>query len=365
MSTRKVIIPRDISVEELRGASLAGPVIAMEGATMGTYWRVQCSLPAERDRATIYNAIAESFELVVQQMSHFDSNSCLSKYNRAAPGVWSEIPCEFASVMRVALDVAARSDGAYDPTVGKLVDAYGFGANSPRPDDSVSIGAVSGLHTPGAWKSIALDARPHSSPNSPVVPAERTRFNLLQPGGIELNLSSIAKGYAVDLAAERLMQLGIRHFLIEIGGELRGHGCKPDGMPWWCLLEQPDGAHGLEQVVVALCGLAVATSGDLVQRRTSRAGERLSHLVDPRNGRPASDELALVTVFHESCCVADAWATALFVLGRERGLAMAQEVGLAALLTSRAAVGDESSAKEPSEVQWEEHWSAALSEMLD
>nr|WP_318781324.1 FAD:protein FMN transferase [Sphingomonas aliaeris] len=161
-------------------------------------------------------------------------------------------------------------------------------------------------------------------------------------GGLSLDLSGIAKGYAVDAVADLLAASGIAHALVEIGGELVGRGVRPDGQPWWVDLEVPPGLT-LAPFRVALHGLAVATSGDY------RRGE---HTIDPRTGYPVVDPVASVSVIHRSALAADAWATALTVLGVHEGIAMAEREGLAArLVTVRGGVAVE-------------HITPALAEML-
>lgn len=165
-------------------------------------------------------------------------------------------------------------------------------------------------------------------------PATRRAF---QPGGVSLDLSSIAKGYAVDLCAARLAGLGVPGFLMEIGGEFVGRGVKPDVQPWWVTLELSDIAPAPGEppaTDVALVNLAVATSGDFVRRR-----DGVSHLLDGRTGEPVRGDLSGVAVIHASCKDADAWATALFALGAEEGFAMAERMGLAAVFASRSAEG--------------------------
>ena len=173
------------------------------------------------------------------------------------------------------------------------------------------------------------------------LPARRAR----QPGGLQLDLSAIAKGYGVDRLARYLDSQGIHHYLVEVGGELRGAGSKPDGQPWWVMLEQVDGAadsadnarHPAE-MLLALHGLSVATSGDY--RRFFQDGTaRFSHTIDPRSGMPIANQLASVTVVHAECMAADAWSTALTVLGVEAGLALAEEQGLAARFLQRDGPG--------------------------
>jgi thiamine biosynthesis lipoprotein len=160
---------------------------------------------------------------------------------------------------------------------------------------------------------------------------DRVQRRLYQPGGAILDLSSVAKGYAVDRLALRLEALGVRHYLVEAGGELRGAGVKTDGQPWWVELEGVPDAIGapIPQSVVALHGLAVATSGDY-RRYFHHAQRRVSHTLDPRSGYPIANDLASVTVLAPTCMAADALSTALTVMGADAGLAYADGRGLAA-----------------------------------
>ena len=174
----------------------------------------------------------------------------------------------------------------------------------------------------------------------------------MQPGGVQLDLSAVAKGYGVDRLAFYLKSQGVQHYLVEVGGELRGAGLKPDGQPWWVVLEQVPGADGAEaadELVLALHGLSVATSGDY-RRYFERDGRRYSHTIDPRNGVPIANDLASVTVVHPQCMAADAWSTALTVLGAEQGLRLAERLGLAARFVARSGA---------------EHLSTHLRNMLD
>ncbi len=162
---------------------------------------------------------------------------------------------------------------------------------------------------------------------------------LFQPGGLLLDLSSVAKGYAVDQLGRCLERHGVRHYLVEVGGELRGAGMKPDGEPWWVELEGvPGTAGGPARPVVALHGLSVATSGDY-RRFFQNGAQRASHTLDPRTGYPIANGVASVTVLHASCMAADALSTALGVMGDEAGLAFAEEHGLAARFLLRRQAG--------------------------
>jgi thiamine biosynthesis lipoprotein len=169
------------------------------------------------------------------------------------------------------------------------------------------------------WRRLALD------------PVRRAAW---QPGGLALDLSAIAKGFGVDRVARRLEALGLDSHLVEVGGELRGGGVKPDGQPWWVRLEHPAPDADAPQTLLALHGLCVATSGDY-RRWFDHDGQRYSHTIDPRDGRPIRHGLASVTVIHAECMQADAWSTALGVLGPQAGPTLADRLGLAARFVVR------------------------------
>ncbi len=166
------------------------------------------------------------------------------------------------------------------------------------------------------------------------------RKRALQPGGASIDFSGIAKGYAVDRVAAVLHEHGIADFLVEVGGELRGAGIKPDGDPWWVAVERPPAGAGTPasaddiETLVALHGLSIATSGDY-RRAFDAEGVRYSHTIDPATGYPVAHGVAAVTVVHADCMAADAYATALFVLGPERGFNFARQRGIAALFVVR------------------------------
>lgn len=294
-------------------------MVDLRGETMGTGWSVRFAAPAGCEPAAVEAAILARLDIIIAEMSHWRADSLISAYNRAEPGTWHPLPPDFARVVEAAIGVAAASDGAFDPTIGRLVDLAGFGPDPAlRNRDPVRLGSALGN---AGWRRLRYrDGR------------------LLQPGGLALDFSGIAKGHAVDVVADRLRELGIGHALVEIGGELVGRGIRPDGDPWWVDLEDPPGI-ALPPFRIALHGLAVATSGDY---------RRGSHTLDPRNGGATASGLHSVSVIHKSCMLADAWATALTVLGPHDGMALALAEGLAARFV------DES-----------EHLSPALLQMLE
>jgi thiamine biosynthesis lipoprotein len=309
VSLAHVLVPAAIATTP---PVLGGRVHEFTGRTMGTTWSVRLVAARTLRRAPVGEAIQSALDEVVAQMSTWDASSDLCRFNAAPPGTWHALPDHFHEVIACARDVAAHSAGAFDPTAGALVDAWGFG---PAPQRGVPDRAtLSQACRRAGWPRIAVD------------PARRA---LRQPGGLALDLSAIAKGFGVDLVARRLQALGIADHLVEVGGELRGTGVKPDGQPWWVQLEQPDGDGTGERTLLALHGLSVATSGDY-RRWFEHEGVRYSHTIDPRDGRPIRHGLASVTVIHADCMRADAWSTALNVLGPDAGLALADRLVLAA-----------------------------------
>jgi len=299
----------------------------LAGETMGTTWSVALIGPEPLSHAPLYMAIGAMFADVIAQMSHWDSASLLSRFNRAAPGTRLALPPGFADVMNAAHQIAAASDGAFDPTAGALVQRCGFGPPADGQEDKARHG----------WSALGWDA------------AART---IQQPGGLRLDLSAIAKGHAVDRLSDLLAGLGLPHHLAEVGGELRGAGFKPDGQPWWVEFEPPAADANLQPLRLALHGLAIATSGDYRRFRIDADGRRQSHTVDPRRGEPIAHGLASVSVVHDSAMWADGWSTALMVMGLEAGLQFATVKGLAARFIQRQGEG------------YVEHFSPALAALL-
>jgi thiamine biosynthesis lipoprotein len=303
-------------------------VEALQGATMGTTWSVKLVAARGLHPAEIRGGIEARLDRVVAQMSTWEPDSDLSRFNRAPAGSWYRLRDECLTVLAYALEVAGDTGGAYDPTVGPLVDLWGFGP-AQRQHTRPPADAIAAARARTGWAQLTLDVR-----------GRRMR----QPGGVSVDLSSIAKGFAVDQVAAHLRRLGVTSYLVEIGGELRGYGAKPDGTPWWVALERPpDSPHEGSRpgdMIVALHDLSVATSGDY-RRFFEDGGRSYSHTIDPRTGCPVDHGLASVTVLHPECMIADALATALTVLGPAAGLAYARRRGLAALFIERGPRGIE------------------------
>ena len=298
------------------------------GETMGTTWAVRLAPPPGLGRTDIHAAIEEVLAQVVALFSHWDPRSELSRLNAAPEGFWA-VSEPFWALLNAALDLADETNGAVDPTLGALVDLWGFGPPGPRPLDSFGQGftvpfedEIAAARALSGWGRLRLN---------------REARAVQQLGGVKLDLSGIAKGHAVDLVSGRLTALGATHHLVEIGGELRGAGVKPDGHPWWVELQQAPGTPA-PRTVAALFDLAVATSGDWI-RRYEVYGQAYSHTIDGRTGRPVDNGVASVTVLADTAMYADAMATALTVMGPEEGPAFAEAMGLAAAFVMRGEAG--------------------------
>lgn len=287
------------------------------GLTMGTSWSARMVVPGDVT-ADLDALLQRELDSIVAQMSHWDENSLLSQYNRAPAGSWHALPPAFFDVIDFALRVHEDTAGAYDPAAGALVGLWGFGPKGRHHH--------AGFAPPsGDAVTDALARRAGATPQ-----LDRTGRGLLQPGGARLDFSSIAKGYAVDRLGARLEQAGVRHYLVEVGGELRGAGVKPGGDPWWVEIEGvPDADDRQGRAIVALHGLAVATSGDY-RSYFHQGPRRVSHTLDPRSGHPIANGVASSTVVASTCMAADALSTALTVMGVEDGTAFADARGIAA-----------------------------------
>ena len=299
--------------------------VVLQGPTMGTYYRVRV-IAESGDREAIQGLVEERLDAVDRAMSTYRDDSEISRFNRLAAGeslVFSE---ETWAVLELAWRVREESGVAFDPTVGPLVDAWGFGAPGRNPEPM----------PPGEDELTQL----RQGVGAIELSSEDRRV-LKLVAHTALDLSAIAKGWAVDRVSEDLTNAGYANHLVEIGGEVRTAGHSSTGDPWRIAIERPPGQSdaegsedtlppGLQQVLEFTDG-ALATSGDY-RNYWERDGTRYSHTIDPRTGRPVEHALASASVVHETCAIADAYATALMVLGPDDGLRWANENNIATLL---------------------------------
>ena len=294
----------------------------LHGPTMGTRWSVSVDADASVDLQALRQDLAAAVEQVDAQMSPWKPDSDLVRLNRAPVGEWVDLPAEILEVLDCALDVQSLSAGAFDPCVGALVDAWGFGAVRDAPDAQAIRAARQSVPLAASGR-LELDR-----------PAGRARKH----ASLQLDLCGIAKGYAVDRMAKVLQQHGVRHALAALDGELRAVGAQASGTPWAVALERPETGRRAVHGVIELEDLAVATSGDY--RHYLDVGDaRIAHTMDARRCAPVNNAVASVTVLARTCMLADAWATALLVAGPNEGLAMAQRMRMDVLFLLRRAEG--------------------------
>ena len=292
--------------------------VHLHGPTMGTRWSVRCDISADVDAPALRDDLAATVDQLDQQMSPWKPHSDLNRLNQAPPDHWLALPQEILEVLERALDVARASGGAFDPAVGSLVDAWGFGAVRDTPDAAAIRAAAQAPRRPAhLWLEIDL-AGGRACKRAP----------------LRLDLCGIAKGYAVDRMAAMLQRHGVQHALVALDGDLRACGSQADGQPWPVALESPQPGRRAVHGVIELQDLAVATSGDY--RRCVQVGSvRVAHSMDARRAAPVNNEVASVTVLAADGTSADAWATALLVAGVGEGLALAQRRGLDVLYLLR------------------------------
>jgi len=294
--------------------------VALAGSTMGTTWSVQIPHPdPDLDQVSLYEDIAAVLAELNARMSTYDPDSELSRFNADGTTEWFPVSVELVRLVDQALAVSRLTDGAFDVTVGPLVNLWGFGPEA-HPDAIPPQAEIDAARARVGWHLLHVRDEP------PALRKDRP--------DVYVDLSAIAKGHGVDRVAELLEAKGLDDYLVEIGGELRGRGLNAEGAPWRIAIERPDSGRRAPLRVVALKDHGMATSGDY-RNFFEVAGKRYSHSIDPATGRPVDHQLASVTVVGERCGEADAWATAFLVLGPERGVALANELGLAALFVER------------------------------
>jgi len=290
----------------------------LHGPTMGTRWSVAGDIAPNLDREDLQTALQTTVDQVDAQMSPWKPDSDLMRLNRAKVGSWVALSPEIVEVLARALEINHLSNGAFDPGVGDLVDAWGFGPVRDIPD-AAAIRVTRHLNRSLCSKRLELDD-------------DTGRARKLAP--LQLDLCGIAKGYAVDRMVAVLQRYGVRHALAALDGELRALGGQADGRPWPVALESPQVGVRAVHGVIEMEDLAVATSGDY-RRFVEIGNARLAHTMDRRRAGPVHNGVTSVTILALTCMDADAWATALLVAGPDEGLALAQRHGLDALMMLR------------------------------
>lgn len=295
----------------LAACKVGQDVMRLSGLAMGTTYNVVAVNPPVGE-ADVRNAIQTELVALNAQMSNWDPTSEISRFNAQNGAV--DVTGDLADVVRIAQHIQHATGGAFDVAAGPLIDLWGFGAGT--------------------------DARTTLPSDEQIAQAQAASGNVVLDGGVlrkthadaSLYLSGIGKGHGVDRFARALERLGLTDYMIEVGGDLYTAGTNPDGQPWQIGIESPEGGPILRTAGVS--GKGLATSGDYRQFFEAQ-GQRYSHLIDPRTGRPVTHGTASATVIADTAILADAWATAMLVLGRDAGMQVAEAQGLAVLFVDR------------------------------
>jgi thiamine biosynthesis lipoprotein len=290
---------------------------------MGTRYSAVFHAPGAIDLAAVQRNLQAAVDRVDAQMSTWQPASDLSGFNAAPSGRWIALPEKLLTVVEAALDIGEASGGAFEIGVGDAVEAFGFGASGPDPD-------------PARIAGLPKTRRPAAE----LVELDRIAGRMRKRAPIRLDLCGIAKGYGVDELGRVLDGYGIGSYLVSIDGEMQARGLKPDGSAWAVGIERPDRTARGAAGVVELVDGSIATSGDY-RHDAVWAGRAISHTIDPATGHPVENRLAAVTVIARQCMQADAWATALMVMGESGGPAFATRHRMDALFLFRTADGIE------------------------
>jgi FAD:protein FMN transferase len=307
-----------------RGPAPGQPIQSFVGSTMGTQYTVRLASPPKNlDRVALEQQVERALAAINQQMSTYLPDSELSRFNRHQGNDWFPVSSQTVAVAAAGQDVSRATGGAFDVTVGPLVNLWGFGP-SGRAVDVPSEDEIAECRQRVGHQQLDVRANP---------PALRKR----RPD-LYVDLSAIAKGFAVDQVAQLLERRQIAAYMVEIGGEVRTRGRKPDGTRWRIGIERPEAGVRQIQCIVELEDQALATSGDY-RNFFEHQGRRYSHEIDPRSGRALEHDLVSVSVLATDCMTADAWATALLVLGPDAALPTARREGLEVLCILRTPDG--------------------------
>ena len=296
----------------------------ISGETMGTYYKVSVIDDSNEQLATIETAIEGILRKVNSQMSTYLVDSQISEFNNSVSDDWLNVSSDLVIVSQKAKQIYQQTQGMFDPTIAPLVNLWNFGPDQqpisiPKADKLVEIRG-----TIGADKLSIRDQPPALKKSNPL---------------LKLDLSAIAKGFAVDKIAEYLISLGQEHFLVDIGGELRAVGNNLNNEQWRVGIEKPQ-TQSIQSIsqAISISGKSIATSGSY-RNYFEQDNKRYSHIINPESGYPIEHRLVSVSVINDNCMMADGYATALMVLGPQRGYDFALQYGLAVYMIEKK--GDE------------------------
>lgn len=298
----------------------------LSGRTMGTTYSIKIAPKGNiPSLVKISKEVESELAEVNLQMSTYLPESEISRFNASESTDWFDVSPDTARVVQQANEISSASSGAFDVTVGPLVDLWGFGAKgaTSKPPSEQRVAEV--LKSVG-YTNLEVRSDP---------PALRKKV-----AGLQVDLSAIAKGHGVDRVAQRLVEIGVNDFFVEIGGEVRTSGTKLDGQRWRVGIEEAISELPTEETravyeVLELSNQSLATSGNY-RNYFEADGKRYAHTLDPRTGVPADVEIASASVVADSCALADGVATAMMCVGYETGLQIAEQNDWAVLLMIRS-----------------------------
>ncbi|MCG8370732.1 MAG: FAD:protein FMN transferase [Proteobacteria bacterium] len=296
------------------------PELALEGNVMGTTFSISIVEPPETlDEEVLQADVVAALTRIDELASTWRDDSELSAFNNDRAIDWIIVSAEFCEMLSAALELGRETGGAFDVTVGPLVNLWGFGpggmATGPPDDDAIA----------DAMRSVGFGKIEADCAEKLVRKDDAAMY---------VDLSGWAKGYAVDEVAALLDSLDVSNYLVEIGGEIRVRGHNSEKVKWKLAIEAPSTSERVPHAVINVTDTAVATSGDY-RNYFEHGGTNYSHTIDPRTGRPVSHGMAAVTVVHPSAAYADAIATAILVLGPEDGSSLAYKLNVAAYMLVR------------------------------
>jgi FAD:protein FMN transferase len=299
------------------------------GEIFGSYYYIKYN--GTLNRSKFLQELNEFFRHFNSEFSTYQTDSIISAFNQLPAHEKLKVSPRFIEMLKLARKFYQDTEGAFDPTLGPVIKAWGFGGTkkteNPSPKKLALIRKSTGFH------HLKWD--------------EKTLVVWKEQAGLMLDLNAFAPGWAADLIGEMLVGRGVNNFMVDISGEILLKGKKKNGSPWVIGIERPakNYAQGV-QLAIKVTDEAVATSGDYRQFYNDQ-GVRRSHIIDPRTGYPVHHKISSATVMTKTCAEADAWSTAMMVLG-ERGLKLAEKHNLRVFMLTADRPGTFSETMSPS-----------------
>lgn len=301
-----------------------GSETSFTGSTMGTTFTVKViDLPDSIPADTIKQGLSDVLKDVNDKMSLWVKDSELVRFNQSVSTDWQPVSASLMAVAEAAQAISKETDGQFDVTLEPLIKLWGFSTKN-MTRESPSDGEIAQALGAIGYEKIQLSHNP---------PAMRKTAPALS-----VNLSAIAKGFGIDELARYLESHGLQNYMVEIGGDLRVKGLNAQRQPWKIAIEKPDAKSRAIHSVLSVQSTGMATSGDY-RNYFEKDGERFSHIINAKTGRPITHKLASVTVLSETAMAADGWATALLAMGDKSGMVLAEKLGIAAFFLVRSEGG--------------------------